>query len=76
MLVSPGPDLAYLTGYDAIPLERLTCLVLRDGGDPFLVVPGWRSPPPKRRPSARSGWISCRGRDRGPVCQTAAMIGR
>ncbi len=39
MLVSPGPDLTYLTGYDAIPLERLTCLVLRDGGDPFLVVP-------------------------------------
>lgn len=26
MLVSPGPDLTYLTGYDAIPLERLTCL--------------------------------------------------
>ena len=22
MLVSPGPDLTYLTGYDAIPLER------------------------------------------------------
>ena len=33
MLVSPGPDLTYLTGYDAIPLERLTCLVMRDGGD-------------------------------------------
>jgi Xaa-Pro aminopeptidase len=23
LLVSPGPDLRYLTGYDALPLERL-----------------------------------------------------
>jgi Xaa-Pro aminopeptidase len=39
LLVSPGPDLRYLTGYDAIPLERLTCLVLRADGDPTIVVP-------------------------------------
>lgn len=39
MLVSPGPDLRYLTGYSAIPLERLTCLVLPVRGEPFLVVP-------------------------------------
>ena len=24
LLVTPGPDLRYLVGYDAIPLERLT----------------------------------------------------
>lgn len=40
VLVTPGPDLQYLTGYDAKPLERLTCLVLRPGADPVLVVPG------------------------------------
>lgn len=39
-LVTPGPDLLYLTGYDAKPLERLTCLVVRADGDPVLVVPG------------------------------------
>lgn len=39
VLVSPGPDLRYLTGYDAVPLERLTCLVLRGASDPVLVVP-------------------------------------
>ncbi len=39
LLVSPGPDLRYLTGYQAIPLERLTCLVVRAAGDPVLVVP-------------------------------------
>jgi Xaa-Pro aminopeptidase len=39
LLISPGPDLRYLTGYDAIPLERLTCLVLPAEGDPRVVVP-------------------------------------
>jgi Xaa-Pro aminopeptidase len=40
LLVSPGPDLRYLVGYDAIPLERLTCLVVPASGDPVIVVPG------------------------------------
>lgn len=39
LLISPGPDLRYLTGYDAIPLERLTCLVLGASGDTRIVVP-------------------------------------
>ena len=39
LLVSPGPDLRYLTGYDAQPLERLTALVVPAEGDPVLVVP-------------------------------------
>jgi Xaa-Pro aminopeptidase len=40
LLISPGPDLTYLTGYDAKPLERLTCLVLPAEADPRLVAPG------------------------------------
>lgn len=39
LLITPGPDLRYLIGYDAVPLERLTCLVIRTGSDPVLVVP-------------------------------------
>ena len=39
VLVTPGPDLHYLTGYDALPLERLTCLVVPAEGDPVMVVP-------------------------------------
>lgn len=39
LLITPGADLRYLTGYDAVALERLTCLVLPAGGDPVLVVP-------------------------------------
>jgi Xaa-Pro aminopeptidase len=39
VLLTPGPDLRYVIGYDAIQLERLTCLVLPAAGGPFLVVP-------------------------------------
>lgn len=39
LLVTPGPDLFYLTGYRAIALERLTCLVVPAAGDPVLVAP-------------------------------------
>jgi Xaa-Pro aminopeptidase len=44
LLISPGADLRYLTGYDATPLERLTCLVLPASGDPVLVVPQLERP--------------------------------
>ena len=44
LLVTPGPDLRYLTGYDAIALERLTCLVVPADGDPSIVVPTLERP--------------------------------
>jgi Xaa-Pro aminopeptidase len=44
LLVTPGADLRYLTGYQAQPLERLTCLVVPAGGEPFLVVPRLEQP--------------------------------
>lgn len=39
LLVTPGADLRYLTGYHAKPLERLTCLVVRADAPAVLVVP-------------------------------------
>lgn len=39
LLVGAGPDLRYLTGYDPLPLERLTLLVLPADGEAVLVVP-------------------------------------
>ena len=41
LLLTPGPDLRYVTGYDAKQLERLTCLAIPASGDgePFLLVP-------------------------------------
>ncbi len=39
LLVTPGADLRYLVGYDAKPLERLTCLVVPANSEPIMVVP-------------------------------------
>jgi Xaa-Pro aminopeptidase len=40
LLVGVGPDLRYLTGYEALPLERLTMLVVRPApAAPRLVAP-------------------------------------
>ena len=39
VLLTPGPDLRYVTGYDAKQLERLTCLAVPAYGDPALFVP-------------------------------------
>lgn len=44
LLLSTGPDLPWLTGYEATPLERLTVLVLGRGGEPVLVVPELEAP--------------------------------
>src|SRR3954451_8715834 len=55
LLVAPGPDLRYLTGYDAHPLERLTVLVLPAEGAPVLVVPVLEAPEAERSPAALAG---------------------
>lgn len=39
LLLSLGADLPYLTGYQAMPLERLTMLVIPGEGQAVLVVP-------------------------------------
>jgi Xaa-Pro aminopeptidase len=44
LLLSHGADLPWLTGYRAMPLERLTMLVLPASGEPVLVVPGLEAP--------------------------------
>jgi Xaa-Pro aminopeptidase len=50
LLLSVGPDLPYLTGYEAMPLERLTMLVLTVDGDATLVVPRLEAPRVVERP--------------------------
>jgi Xaa-Pro aminopeptidase len=44
LLISVGRDLPYLTGYEAMPLERLTMLVVPCDGDATLVVPRLEAP--------------------------------
>ncbi len=39
ILITPGADMTYLCGYEALPLERLTCLIVQPGKDAAIVVP-------------------------------------
>lgn len=43
-LVSVGPDMPWMIGYAAMPLERLTMLVVPADGTPTLVIPGFEVP--------------------------------
>ena len=54
LLLSVGPDLPWLTGYTAMPLERLTMLVLPRDGDAVLVVPRLEAPRVVERPDVFS----------------------
>src|ERR687894_1639609 len=44
LLLSVGPDLPWLTGYTAMPLERLTMLVVPREGTATLIVPRLEAP--------------------------------
>ncbi|MET0913951.1 MAG: Xaa-Pro peptidase family protein, partial [Acidimicrobiales bacterium] len=50
VLLSVGADLPWLTGYEAMPLERLTMLVLPREGEATLVVPRLEAPRVVERP--------------------------
>ncbi|MDQ1713421.1 MAG: hypothetical protein QOE45_2871 [Frankiaceae bacterium] len=77
LLVTPGADLRYLTGYDALPLERLTCLVLRSDGTATLVVPALERARAESSPAGALGIeIVGWGETEDPYAITAALVGR
>ncbi len=55
VLLTPGPDLRYVTGYDAKQLERLTCLAVPTDGDPALYVPRLELPAAQASPAGSLG---------------------
>jgi Xaa-Pro aminopeptidase len=73
VLLSVGPDLPYLTGYEAMPLERLTMLVLPADGDATLVVPRLEAPRVVERPDqfALRPW----GETEDPIAIVAGLVG-
>jgi Xaa-Pro aminopeptidase len=44
LLITPSPDYAYLLGYRAPAMERLTCLVVPADGEPVLLLPRLEEP--------------------------------
>ena len=57
ILVGVGADMRYLTGYPAMPLERLTMLVIPAGGSPSLVAPLLEATPARSCPPAAAGYL-------------------
>lgn len=55
VLVGVGADMRYLAGYPAMPLERLTMLVIPARGTSSLVVPRLEATPARLCPSAATG---------------------
>jgi Xaa-Pro aminopeptidase len=55
LLLTPGPDLRYVVGYDAHQLERLTCLAIPASRPPFLVVPNLELPAALASPAGDLG---------------------
>jgi Xaa-Pro aminopeptidase len=74
LLVSVGRDLPYLSGYEAMPLERLTMLVVPKDGDATLVVPRIEAPRVVNRPEVFEllEWTETED----PVAVVAGLVGR
>ena len=73
LLLSLGADLPWLTGYEAMPLERLTMLVLPADDDATLVVPALEAPRVEERPGVFS--IRPWGETDDPVAIVASHVG-
>jgi Xaa-Pro aminopeptidase len=74
LLLSVGPDLPWLSGYEAMPLERLTMLVVPREGDATLVVPRLEAPRVVDRPDVFA--IRTWEETDDPVEVVAGLVGR
>jgi len=73
LLLSTGADLPYFTGYEAMPLERLTMLVAPVDGNAVLVVPALEAPRVEERPDTFA--IRAWNETDDPVAIVADLIG-
>jgi Xaa-Pro aminopeptidase len=73
LLLSLGADLPWLTGYTAMPLERLTMLVLPRDADAVLVVPQLEAPRVEERPDVFE--LRPWSETEGPVAIVAWLVG-
>ncbi|MFB6979628.1 aminopeptidase P family protein [Streptomyces scopuliridis] len=75
VLIAPGPDLTYLTGYrPTADTERLTMLVVAAGQDPVLVVPTLEAPDAARAPGAPALTLRDWTDGKDPYAVTAPLL--
>ncbi|MFD5573842.1 aminopeptidase P family protein [Streptomyces cadmiisoli] len=75
LLVAPGPDLVWLTGYAPTAItERLTVLILAAGQDPVLVVPTLEAPDAAKAPGAPALTLRDWTDGKDPYATAAALL--
>jgi Xaa-Pro aminopeptidase len=74
LLLSVGRDLPYLTGYEAMPLERLTMLVVPRDGDATMVIPRLEAPRVEDQPGVFT--LLAWDETEDPVALVAGLAGR
>ncbi|MFD9093776.1 aminopeptidase P family protein [Streptomyces collinus] len=75
LLVAPGPDMVWLTGYTPTAVtERLTVLVLAPGRDPVLVVPTLEAPDAEHATGASALTLRDWTDGKDPYAVTAALL--
>jgi len=60
LLIGVGPELEWLTGYEAKPLERLTILIVPADGDPAIITPRLEVAAAEQAPGIGSGGVRIR----------------
>ena len=73
LLLSVGADLPYFCGYEAMPMERLTMLVVPRDGDARLIVPRLEAPRVVERPDVFK--VVAWGETEDPIELARSLIG-
>lgn len=73
LMLSVGSDLPYFCGYEAMPLERITMLVVPREGDATLVIPGLERARVHERPEIFS--VAPWGETEDPIAKIADLAG-
>jgi Xaa-Pro aminopeptidase len=74
LLLGASPDLAWMTGYHALPLERLTMLVVPAAGDPVLIVPELERPRAEASGAPDAVEVADWAEDEDPVAAVVAAL--
>jgi Xaa-Pro aminopeptidase len=76
LLAGPSSDLFWLVGYHALPLERLTLLVVPQAGRPILLVPELEEPRAKQSGADRHADIVTWSESEDPVAAVVSRLDR
>jgi Xaa-Pro aminopeptidase len=75
VLVTPGPDLVYFTGYQPVAItERITMLVLQASRDPAMIVPVLERPDAEAAPGVAAVSLTDWADGSDPYAATAQLL--